>query len=303
MRSAKIILCILSILGVCAGAQRISSQTPVQTPARDKRIVLAASVVLDGNGRVLRNTRIVIEGSKIVAIDPKAGPVDYDLRGLTVLPGWIDAQVHVTWSFGKDGKNAGPGVTTQEAAYQSASNAWVTLLAGFTTVQSGGSPLDIPLRESIAKGTLPGPRILTAVEPLQGRGERTGTPDEIRAYVRKQKEAGADLIKIFASQSIRQGGAMTLSQEQLNAACDEAKKLGLRTLVHAYKNAVRAATLAGCTQIEHGTMATDDDLKLMAEQGTYLDPQAGLVIENYLLNKEKFVGTPGYTEEGFAAMQ
>ncbi|HSQ18926.1 MAG TPA: amidohydrolase family protein, partial [Blastocatellia bacterium] len=64
-----------------------------------------------------------------------------------------------------------------------------------------------------------------------------------------------------------------------------------------------AATLAGCTQIEHGTMATDADLKLMAQKGTYLDPQAGLVVENYLLNKERYLGTPGYTEEGFAAMQ
>src|ERR1700738_1550361 len=175
-------------------------------------------------------------------------------------------------------------------------------MAGFTTVQSVGAPTDIPLRDAIATGLLPGPRILTAVEPLAGRGEQTGTPEEVRAFVRKQKEAGADLIKIFASQSIRQGGGMTLSQEQLNAACDEAKRQGLRTLVHAYKGAVRAATLAGCTEIEHGTMATDDDLKLMAERGVYLDPQAGLVIENYLLNKEKFLGTPGYTEEGFAAM-
>ena len=96
---------------------------------------------------------------------------------------------------------------------------------------------------------------------------------------------------------------MTLSQEQLNAACDEAKKQGLRTVVHAYKDAVRAATIAGCTQVEHGTLATDDDLKLMAEKGTYLDPQAGLVIENYLLNKQKYLGTPGYTDEGFAAME
>jgi imidazolonepropionase-like amidohydrolase len=292
MRFAKVAFCILIILSIGAA-----------TCAQAKRIVIAASTVLDGKGHVLHNTRIVIEGSKIVAIDPKAGPVDYDLRGLTVLPGWIDAHVHITWSFGREGKNAGPGVTTQEAAYQAASNAWLTLMAGFTTVQSVGSPLDIPLRESIAKGMLPGPRILTAVEPLTGRGPQTGTPDEIRAYVRKQKEAGADLIKIFAAQSIRQGGAMTLSQEQLNAACDEAKKVGLRTLVHAYKDAVRAATLAGCTQIEHGTMATDADLKLMAAKGTYLDPQAGLVIENYLLNKEKYLGTPGYTEEGFAAMQ
>ena len=272
-------------------------------PAQNKRTVIAASTVFDGKGNVIHNTHIVIEGSKIVAIDPKAGPVDYDLRGLTVLPGWIDAHSHVTWSFGKDGKNVGPGETTQEAAYRSAANAYATLLAGFTTIQSVGSPTDLPLREAIARGQLPGPRLLTAVEPLMGRGEQTGTPEEIRAFIQKQKAAGADLIKIFASQSIRQGGGMTLSQAQLNAACDEANKLGLRTLVHAYKDAVRAATLAGCTQIEHGTLATDDDLKLMAEKGTYLDPQAGLVIENYLLNKEKFLGTPGYTEEGFAAMQ
>ena len=304
MRSAKITLSILGILA-CTTAPRVSAQTTLsnaQGPAQ-KRIVIAASTVLDGKGHVLHNTRIVIEDSKIVAIDPKAGPVDYDLRGLTVLPGWIDAHAHVTWIFGKDGKNAGQGGTTPEATYAAASNAWVTLIAGFTTVQSVGSPADIPLRDAIARGTLPGPRILTSAEPLVGRGAQTGTPDEIRAFIRKQKEAGADLIKIFASQSIRQGGGMTLSQEQLNAACDEAKKLGLRSLVHAYKDAVRAATLAGCTQIEHGTMATDDDLKLMAAKGTYLDPQAGLVIENYLLNKERYLGTPGYTPEGFAAME
>jgi len=314
MRSAKIFLCILSIPGVAALPQSFSSPAPAQptengkglVPAQ-KRIVISASLVLDGRGHVLHNTRIVIEGSKIVALytkaDPKVSPVNYDLRGLTVLPGWIDSHVHIAWSFGRDGKNAGPGETTQEAAYQAASNAWVTLMAGFTTVQSVGNATDVPLRDAIAKGQLPGPRILTAIEPLFGQGEKTGTPDEIRAFVRKQKQAGADLIKIFASQSIRQGGGLTLSQEQLNAACDEAKKQRLRTLVHAYKDAVRAATLAGCTEIEHGTMATDGDLKLMAEKGTYLDPQAGLVIENYLLNKEKFLGTPGYSEEGFAAME
>jgi len=295
MYIAKIIACTLI---VCA-----SLQTLAQTPAPVRRIVIAASTILDGRGNVIKNTRIVIEGARIVAIDPQASPVDYDLRGLTVLPGWIDAHAHITWSFGKDGKNAGAAETTQDAAYRAAANAWVTLMAGFTTIQSVGSPTDLPLRDAIDKGKLPGPRILTAVEPLFGRGEQTGTPDQIRAFIRQQKENGADLIKIFASQSIRQGGGLTLSQEQLDAACDEAKKLGLRTLVHAYKAAVRAATLAGCTQIEHGTLATDDDLKLMAERGTYLDPQAGLVIENYLRNKQSYLGTPGYTEEGFAAME
>ena len=298
MKSARLIVC--GVVLLCASA--LSAQTSAQNSS-PKRIVIAANVVFDGKGHVLRNTRIVVEGSKIVAIDPKAGPIDYDLRGLTVLPGWIDAHAHITWIFGKNGKNAGQGSISPEATYAAAANAYATLIAGFTTIQSIGSSADIPLRDAIARGTLPGPRILTSAEPVFGRGPQTGTPDEIRAYIRKQKEAGADVIKIFASQSIRQGGAMTLSQEQLNAACDEAKKLGLRTVVHAYKDAVRAATMAGCTQIEHGTLSTDDDLKLMAERGTYLDPQAGLVIENYLLNKDKYLGTPGYTEEGFAAMQ
>jgi imidazolonepropionase-like amidohydrolase len=281
----------------------VTIQTQSQTPKPARRVVIAASTILDGRGQILKNTRIVIEGNKIVAIDPKASPIDYDLRELTVLPGWIDAHAHITWSFGKDGKNAGPGETTPDAAYRAAANAWATLMAGFTTIQSIGSPTDVPLRDAITKAELPGPRILTAVEPLVGRGEQTGTPDQIRSFIRKQKENGADVIKIFASQSIRQGGGMTLSQQQLNAACDEAKKQGLRTLVHAYKDAVRAATLAGCTQVEHGTLATDDDLKLMAERGTYLDPQAGLVIENYLQNKQRYLGTPGYTEEGFTAME
>jgi len=295
------IICVTLLISVCSSSG-VQTQMRVQNSVA-KRTVIAASTVLDGKGHVFHNTRIVIEGSKIVAIDPKARPVDYDLRGLSVMPGWIDAHVHLTWIFGKDGKNAGQGGTTPEAIYAAASNAYATLMAGFTTVQSVGSPADIPLREAIAKGSLPGPRILTSAEPLAGRGPQTGTPEEIRAFIRKQKEAGADVIKIFASQSIRAGGGMTLSPEQLNAACDEAKKLGLRAVVHAYKEAVRAATLAGCTQVEHGTMATDDDLRLMASKGTYLDPQAGLVIENYLANKDRYLGTPGYTEEGFAAMQ
>lgn len=264
--------------------------------------MIAANRVLDGKGHVLHETRIVVEGLQILAIDPKAAPVDYDLRGLTVLPGWIDAHVHITWSFGPDGKNAGQGGTSQQAAYAAASNAWLTLMAGFTTIQSVGSSADVPLRDAIAKGLFPGPHILTAIDPLMGRGEQTGTPEEIRAFVRKQKEAGADLIKIYASGGMIRG-AMTMSQEQLNAACDEAKRQGMRSLVHAFRDAVRAATLAGCTEVEHGLGASDDDLRLMAEHGTYLDPQAGLLLENYLRYKDRYLAAPYYTEEGFVAMK
>lgn len=290
MRSVRIVLAVVTALGVCALTPPASAQA--------RRVVIAAGTVLDGKGGVLRETRIVINGGKIVAIDPKAGPVDYDLRGLTVLPGWIDAHVHLTWIFGKDGRNLNGGETTMDAAFRTAANAWATLMAGFTTVQSVGSPGDLPLRDVIAQGLLPSPRILTAVEGLIGRGEQTGTLEEIRGFVRKQKAAGADVIKIMASGGMLKG-EQTLSQEQLHAACDEAKAQGLRALVHAYRDAVPAATLAGCTQIEHGLGATDDDLRLMAERGTYLDPQAGLIIENYSLNKSKFAGSPFFpkTEE------
>jgi imidazolonepropionase-like amidohydrolase len=119
--------------------------------------------------------------------------------------------------------------------------------------------------------------------------------------VRRQKAAGADLIKIFASGGMTRG-AMTMSQEQLNEACDEAKKQGLRTLVHAFRDAVRAATIAGCTEIEHGLGASDDDLRLMAERGTYLDPQAGLLLETYSQYKEQYLAPPYYTKDAFAAM-
>src|ERR1700741_3852014 len=193
---------------ICTLVQTLSAQTQ----PRPHRIVLAASTVLDGRGHLLRNTRIVVEDSKIIALDPKAAPADYALRGMTVLPGWIDAHVHLAFSFEKNGKAIAID-DPQEIALQTASNAWLTLMAGFTTVQSMGSPAEVHLRSASAQGRLPGPRILSAMEPLTGQGEKTGTPDEIRAYIRKQKEAGADFINIYAAGGMRQGG-ITMAQEQ-----------------------------------------------------------------------------------------
>jgi imidazolonepropionase-like amidohydrolase len=186
-------VCIMSMAAITA--HYVSAQGAPQSlekrAASGKRTVIAANFVLDGRGKLLRDTRIVVEGGKIVAINPKAEPVDYDLRGLTVMPGWIDAHVHITWSFGPDGKNAGGGGTTPELVLRSASNAWLTLMAGFTTVQSMDNA--VALRDAIAAGLLPGPRILTNVAALAGQGEKTGTPDEIRAFVRNRKK----LARIF----------------------------------------------------------------------------------------------------------
>jgi imidazolonepropionase-like amidohydrolase len=142
-----------------------------------------------------------------------------------------------------------------------------------------------------------GKRIVIATDTaLDGKG---GALRKTRIVIE-----GSKIVAIESAGGMRQG-KMTLSQEQLNAACDEAKKQGLRTLVHAFREAVRAATVADCTQIEHGVGATDDDLKVMAEKGMYLDPQAGLLWENYVLNASKFAGTPFFpkTIEEFAPMK
>jgi imidazolonepropionase-like amidohydrolase len=182
-----------------------------------------------------------------------------------------------------------------------AANAYATLMAGFTTVQSPGSPEDKDLRDWIANGGVPGPRILTSLEPIT---DARLSPDSLRALVRQRKAQGADLIKIFASRSIREGGAATMSAEQLNALCGEAKAQGLRTLVHAHSaEAMQRTTRAGCSQIEHGVFATDEVLNEMSKNGTYFDPQCSLVFENYLANRAKYEGIGNYNAEGFAAME
>ena len=283
--------------------------TPFVAPkfaaAQERPIVLKASTVLDGKGKVLHNTIIVVDGGKIANVGGTApqGATTYDLSKLTVLPGWIDAHVHPTWHFDAAGKLAGENEPKELTVLAGAANNWKMLAAGFTTVQSLGSPLDNNLRDAISRYGLPGPQILTSLEPITGKGDATGTPDELRAMVQQRAKDGADVIKIFASGSIRQGGKPTLSQDQLSAICDEAKKAGLRSVVHAYGPSVRMAAVAGCTDVEHGLYATDDDLRFLAERGTYFDPQAGLILQNYLDNKAHYLGSPYNTEESFTIMQ
>ncbi|HXJ04819.1 MAG TPA: amidohydrolase family protein [Candidatus Acidoferrum sp.] len=265
-------------------------------------IVLKAATILDGRGQVLHNTIIVVEGGKIVRIggDVPASAITYDLASLTVTPGWIDTHAHIFWHF-DNGRLAGKDEPPVRAMLHAADNAILTLNAGFTTIQSPGSPEDKQLRDAIARGIIPGPRLLTSLEPLD---EKSGPPEKLRELVRERKQQGADFIKLFASKSIREGGTQTMTDEQLQAACGEAKSLGLRTIVHAHSaESAKAATLAGCTAIEHGAYVTDDVFALMAQHGTYYDPNIGLVLQNYLENKEKFLGIGNYNEQGFAFME
>ncbi len=272
-------------------------------PASAQQLVtIRAGSLLDGKGGVLRNALIAVEGSRIAKVgDSAAEAATYDFPRFTVLPGMIDAHVHIGAHFGKDGRASTPGETPAEAALYGAANAYAMLMAGFTTVQSIGAPSDVPLRDAIARCAIPGPRLLTAVMPLT---DTSLTLDQVRAHVRKAVADGADVVKIFASKSIREGGGQTLSDDQINAACSEAKALGKRVWVHAHAaSAVRAASLAGCTTVTHGSQITDAEADLMAARGTYFEPQTGLLLQNYLENKARYMGIGNYNEAGFKFME
>src|SRR5450759_4636501 len=165
------------------------------------------------------------------------------------MPGWIDTHVHLGWHFNQEGRLDQGGRGSKETPPQSAlyaeANDYATLMGGFTTVQSLGSQIDGDLRDLINAGVIPGPRVITSLRAVT---ETTGDPEQIRAYVRKMKEDGADVIKLFATKSIRDGGAQSMSDEQIQATCTEAKALGIRSAVHAHASAgASAAIRAGCT--------------------------------------------------------
>ena len=274
--------------------------------AQGTATVIHADRMLDGRGETLRNVTIVVEGSKITRIDtaPTRRPAaDYELGTLTVLPGLIDSHAHLAWYFNRAGKlhTSNDGETPAQAILAAAGNAYTTLLAGFTTVQSPGSFEDRDLRDAIASGAIPGPRLLTSLEPLE---DPSLSPDSLRQLVRERKTQGADFIKIFASKSIREGGAATMTVAQMEAMCGEARAQGLRTLVHAHSTeSIERSIRAGCTQIEHGIFATDEVLKEMAQRGTIFDPQCGLIFHNYLDNRAKYDGIGNFNAAGFAAME
>jgi imidazolonepropionase-like amidohydrolase len=266
---------------------------------QNQAMVIRGASAFDGAGRTIPNATIVVRDGRIVSVESGGtAPATYDLLGLTILPGLIDTHVHLDTHFGADGRATGRGETPQQSILYEVENAYITLMAGFTTVQSIGSPLDVDVRAAIARGVFPGPRLLTSIRPVN---ENTGTPDEIRAFVRKVKADGADLVKLFASKSSREGGGQTMTDAQIQAACAEAKAVGLRSWVHAHSpSSVRAATLAGCTAVTHGSQVTDAELKLMQEHGTYFEPNIGLVSQNYLENKSRYFGIGNFNEEGFA---
>jgi imidazolonepropionase-like amidohydrolase len=230
---------------------------------------------------------VTVDGGRIVRLEPgRTGPVTYDLSGLTLMPGLIDTHVHMDGHAGRDGKANTPNETPGEVLLYGYENMYATLMAGFTTVQSLASPSDVELRRAIQRGVVPGPRLITSVSSFTSE---TATPEEIRAYIADVLKQDPDVIKFFASKSIRAGGGQTLSDETIRAACQAARAAGKRSVVHSHSaTAARVASEAGCTAIAHGSQLKEADFAVLAKNGTYFEPNIGLTSQNYLEHEPAF---------------
>ena len=269
---------------------------------RGEAVVLRPDRVLDGLGNALEGVEVVVRDGRIESVveaGTTTGGEVHELTGMTLLPGLVDTHVHIGWHFDDETDRVHFGDVEETVPYAER-NALAMIEAGVTTVQSLGGPEDLVLQARIEAGEIEGPTILTSVEPVM---DGTGTPEEIAAFVDDVAARGANVIKIFASGSIRDGGTPTLSRAQLDAACGAAAEHGLRSVVHAHgPGSANRAIDAGCSQIEHGALLDRETLERMAERGVYFDPHTHLIFQNYFDNKDRYIGVGNYTEEGFAAM-
>ena len=167
----------------------------VEVHAQQDDLRIRAARVIDGTGQVLTNATVIVRGTTIRALDvaSSASP-DIDLGESTLLPGLIDVHAHIGWHFGANGRYEPKAATAAQDVLYAAENAYVTLMAGFTTVQSPGQPGDVDLRDAIARGVFPGPRLLTSIVQIT---PATGTAAELRHTVRELKRLRADVVKII----------------------------------------------------------------------------------------------------------
>ena len=269
--------------------------------AQDAVIQAGHVLAVPGQG-YLTNQTILVEDGRIVSITPGfTTPKKYaviDLKKSYVLPGLIDSHVHITSENGPEGRIKEFEDSDVDAAFYGAAFALKTLKAGFTTVQDVGGANDavFGLRDAIARGAVPGPRLRASggsVAITGGHGDINGYSarvmaaftsssvcngaDDCRRAVRQQIKEGADLIKITATGGVLSNTAAGLEQqfsdEELKAIVEAAHAMGRKVTAHAHgKSGVDAALRAGVDSIEHGTYLDAESIALFKENGATLVP-------------------------------
>ena len=270
--------------------------------AQDAVIQAGYLLAKPGEG-YLRKQTITVKDGRIVSVEagykpgPKGVPV-INLRDAYVLPGLIDSHVHITGESGPDERIRSFEETQVDQAFDGAGYAYKTLLAGFTTVQDvgGGNDAVFGLRDAIAKGMVPGPRMRAAGQAISvtgGHGDVngyspevmklfTGTnicngADDCRRAVRQQVKEGADVIKITATGGVlsntKAGLEQQFTDDELKAIVEAAHAMGRQVTAHAHgKGGVDAALRAGIDSIEHGTYLDEETIALFKEHNATLIP-------------------------------
>lgn len=279
------------LLAVCAGGQTLASNPPVRVAVKAARLidvkhdqVVSPAVVLIEDGRIAQVG---------TALNIPAGTQVFDLGSATLLPGLIDAHVHLTSVPENSGYQA-LGVSLPRETLYGASNARRTLLAGFTSARNVGADgfSDVALREAIDAGDLPGPRLLVSGPALgitgghcdenllapkfhyRDEGVADG-PWEARAKAREVIKFGADLIKLCASGGVLskgdRPGSPQYSLEEMRAIVEEAHRGGRKVAAHAHGTlSIKEAIRAGVDSIEHASLLDEEGIALAREHGTFL---------------------------------
>ncbi|HEX8098224.1 MAG TPA: amidohydrolase family protein [Pyrinomonadaceae bacterium] len=275
------------------------------TCAQETVTYIKAGKLFDGRSDTIQeNVSVIVRGKQIAQVGKNlpvpAGATVIDLGDRTLMPGLIDAHTHVVLHAGDYDAQILRETPEYRAIYATV-NARKTLEAGVTTIRDlgneGAGYADVALRDAIAKGLVPGPRIIAAIRPVTSTGgyrlvgyspyntlppiaSAADGPSEVRKEVRRLIESGADVIKIYMeSYEKRQlrndllTGALNYSQEELNALVEEAHRAGVRVAAHTYSDeAARMAIAAGVDSIEHGLYLSDETFRLMARKGIYYVP-------------------------------
>jgi len=311
------------ILGIAASLCLLAGLAPAQgTKVPPKTIAVKAAHLIDAKaGRVLEQQLVLIVGERIEKVGPAkeiqvpAGATVIDLGSATLLPGLIDAHVHLTGDPQHSGYKS-LGISVPRQTLTGAKNARLTLEVGFTTVRNVAAAgySDVALRDAINAGEIPGPRLVVSGPALGSTGGHCdenllapefahhdeGVADGVAAITAKTREVikyGADVIKFCASGGVFSKGDLPGTEQyspaEMSALVEEAHRQGRKIAAHAHgAQAIIDAAKAGVDSIEHGSLIDDEGVRTMKEHGTYL--VADIYNDDFILGLGKQYG---FTDE------
>ena len=252
------------------------------------RLLVRGALLIDGTGRpAIEKGAVLIEGEKIVAVgmEKDLGPLS-DVQVIpcgdeVFIPGLIDCHTHLSLDPTLENWPARMSDNEAEQTLRAVRNLAVDLKSGVTTARCLGDKyfLDVACRKAIESGRLAGPRILVATRAIRAMhghgivGYPFDGPDQIRQAVRENLKAGADVIKLFITGTVRTGKDLPcyLSREEISIAVQEAHRVGMRTAAHCIGGVgLEECIAAGVDSVEHGYFMTDREMDLLLRSDGWL---------------------------------